>query len=46
MTNVLVVPLWDGGTAIECDVGVYIVVKVVSLVQLEVYGRFCPEPAE
>ena len=30
----------DGGTAIECDVGVYIVVKVVSLVQLEVYGRF------
>jgi hypothetical protein len=36
----------DGGTAIECDVGVYIVVKVVSLVQLEVFGRFCPEPPE
>lgn len=36
----------DGGTAIECDVGIYIVVKVVSLVQLEVFGRFCPEPPE
>ncbi|NLY10945.1 MAG: hypothetical protein GX020_04560 [Firmicutes bacterium] len=36
----------DGGTVIECDVGVYIVVKVVALVQLEVLGRFCPEPPE
>lgn len=36
----------DEGTAIECDVGVYIVVKAVSLVQLEVMGRFCSEPPE
>lgn len=36
----------NNGTAIECDVGIYIVVKVVSLVQLEVCARFCPEPPE
>ncbi len=36
----------EGGLAIECDIGVYIVVKVVALVQLEVCGRFCPEPPE
>lgn len=34
----------DDGTAIECDVGVYLVIKAVALVQLEVLGRFCPEP--
>ncbi|HHY10364.1 MAG TPA: hypothetical protein GX528_07345 [Firmicutes bacterium] len=36
----------DGGAAIECEVGVYIVIKAVALVQLEVMGRFCPEPPE
>ncbi len=36
----------DAGLVIECDIGVYIVVKVVALVQLEVMGRFCPEPPE
>ena len=32
----------DGGTAIECDVGFYVVVKVVSLVQLEVFREVLP----
>ncbi|HHY15590.1 MAG TPA: hypothetical protein GX521_05905 [Firmicutes bacterium] len=34
----------DSGEVIECDVGVYIVVKAVALVQLEVMGRFSNEP--
>lgn len=34
----------DGGTVIECDVGIYLIVKVVALVQLEVMGRFSCEP--
>lgn len=36
----------EGGTVIECDVGIYLVVKAIALVQLEVLGRFCPEPPE
>ncbi len=34
----------DSGEVIECDVGLYIVVKAVALVQLEVMGRFSSEP--
>ncbi|NLJ79882.1 MAG: hypothetical protein GX335_02535 [Firmicutes bacterium] len=34
----------ENGSSIECDVGVYLVVKAVALVQMEVMGRFCPEP--
>lgn len=36
----------DGGVVIECDVGIYLVLKVIALVQLEVMGRFAPEPPE
>src|SRR5690625_1481363 len=36
----------DGGTVIECDVGIYLVLKAVALVQLEVMARFAPEPPE
>lgn len=34
----------DSGEVIECDVGIYIIVKVVALVQLEIMGRFSDEP--
>ena len=34
----------DSGEVIECDVGIYIIVKAVALVQLEVMGRFSSEP--
>lgn len=34
----------DGGTIIECEVGVYLILKAVALVQLEVMGRFPDEP--
>ncbi len=52
--NVVILPLVrclscravDGGTVIECDVGIYLVLKAVALVQLEVLGRFAPEPPE
>lgn len=36
----------DSGTVIECDVGIYLVLKAVALVQLEVLARFAPEPPE
>ena len=36
----------DGGTIIECDVGIYLVLKAIALVQLEVLARFAPEPPE
>ena len=32
----------DSGEVIECDVGIYIIVKAVALVQLEVMGRSRP----
>lgn len=53
-TDVVILPLIrclncrpvDGGTVIECDVGIYFVVKIVAWVQLELLGRFAPEPPE
>lgn len=34
----------NDGNFIECDVGIFLVIKAVALVQLEILGRFCPEP--